>query len=203
MTVELNEREWDALLRELPANADRPAVRAAVEVATLEYNTGASHDEESRRRRKEIKKARSIVEKLLCSINRIQPDRPPEHEIKTAMEALSQFCATSELSALLPSTRRERFLSRLSLAWTGPGKGALTKSETGPFTRFMHAVGELGGRGVKAFAIREEKRRAKLHVVLEPARPKAGVEPIHGQTSLGAVAFLIDATGQRKPEKPD
>jgi hypothetical protein len=141
-----NEDEWRDLLR-LPPDADRVAVRQAIEAAVCEYINDAGRDEQLRAVYLQIRRAAGSrqVEKL-CQ----------------AILQLKNF-------PLDPAT--EAMLSRLSLAWTGPGRGDLPISETGPFVDFMVAITALvfsrplDGSGVKRFASRERARRATLRVL--------------------------------------
>jgi hypothetical protein len=63
-------------------------------------------------------------------------------------------------------------MTGISLIWTGPGKGKLPISETGPFVEFLAAIyarvegRSLDGAGAKKFVKREWARRS--------SRPCAG-----------------------------
>jgi hypothetical protein len=113
------------------------------------------------------------------------------------VEALRQISSDADLRAAvyLSTSRRGRFMSRLSLAWTGPGRGDLPISETGPFVEFMVAVTALAfsrpldGSGVKRFVQRERARRATLRVL---------DQVLAGEGNMKVDAFLIDASGQPK-----
>jgi hypothetical protein len=171
-----NEDEWRDLLR-LPPDADRVAVRQAIEAAVCEYINDAGRDEQLRAVYLQIRRAAGSrqVEKLCQAILQLKnfPLDPATEAMLRQVEALRRLHSDAELRATiyLVTSRRGRFMSRLSLAWTGPGRGDLPISETGPFVDFMVAITALvfsrplDGSGVKRFASRERARRATLRVL--------------------------------------
>jgi hypothetical protein len=202
------EREWTGLLRPFPAVADRIGVRKAIEAAAQEY----SGDEDRDRRVHEVfnkiarhadSLARSRSLNKLCAdilqLRNFALDADAE-AILRKVEPLQHISREADVRAAvyLSTTRRGRLLSRLSLAWTGPGKGNLPISATGAFADFMSEITDyilpkaLEGAGVKKFVKREKARRDLLRVLHEKwgAQVKAAIDD--------SSVFLIDRSGQRK-----
>jgi hypothetical protein len=123
-----NEDEWRDLLR-LPPDADRVAVRQAIEAAVCEYINDAGRDEQLRAVYLQIRRAAGSrqVEKLCQAILQLKnfPLDPATEAMLRQVEALRRLHSDAELRATiyLVTSRRGRFMSRLSLAWTGPGRG--------------------------------------------------------------------------------
>lgn len=193
--------EWHELLKGLP-EADRPAFRQAIESAAREYIDDADRDEQLLAVYQEIKRIAGSrqIDKLCQAILQLKnfPLDPQAEAMLRQVEALKGVRSDADLRAAvyLSSSRRGRFMSRLSLAWTGPGKGDLPISETGPFVDFMVAITArvftrpLDGSGIKRFASRERARRATLRILDQILLAGAGDTRVD--------AFVIDGTGQQK-----
>jgi hypothetical protein len=194
--------EWHELLKGLPPEADRLAFRQAIESAAREYIDDADRDEQLRAVYQEIGRIAGLrqIDKLCQAILRLKnfPLDPQAEAMLRHGEALRQISSDADLrvTVYLLTSRRGRFMSRLSLAWTGPGRGDLPISETGPFVEFMVAITArvflrpLDGSGIKRFAKRERARRATLRISDQILLGGAG--------DMKADAFVIDETGQQK-----
>jgi hypothetical protein len=171
------EEEWHELLKGLPPEADRLAFRQAIESAAREYIDDADRDKQLLAVYREIKRIAGLqqLEKLCQAILRLKnfPLDPQTEATLRQVEALKRVRSDADLRAVfyLSTSRRGRFMSRLSLAWTGPGRGDLPISETGSFVEFMATITALvfsrplDGSGVKRFARRERARRATLQIL--------------------------------------
>jgi len=172
-----DERTWSELL--LPLGADRIAFRREVEAAAHEYIHDAGRDEQLLDLYRRIRRLASSqkLEELCQAVLQLKnfPLEPGMENLLRHVEALKQISSDADLRATfyLSTSRRGRFMSRLSLAWTGPGRGDLPISETGPFVEFMAAISALvfsrplDGSGIKRFASRERARRATLRILDE------------------------------------
>jgi hypothetical protein len=201
-----DEAEWRELLRDLPpdlSDKERRAVQEAIEAAVREYIDDADRDEQLRSAYLQIKRVADSrqIQKLCQAILQLRdfPLDPGTEAMLRQAEALARICSEADLRAslYLSMERRSRFMSRLSLAWTGPGRGDLPTSETGSFVDFMVAITgrvfprPLDGSGIKRFVSREKARRATLRILNQI---------LTGQGGMKADAFLIDEAGQRKPD---
>jgi hypothetical protein len=187
-----DEPDWQNLLQRLPADADQAAVRGMVLAAAREYEETARRGRDLRLLKKQVRsksfqKFRQIDLGEDVSSERLRRwITETTDEIPAIVEALTD--------AFSPSERRKRLFSTLSLAWTGPGKGKLSISESGPLVDFICGVADrvlvrsIAGRGVKDFADREKVRREAINVIKE-------VWSV--QSSVGVDSFVIDAAGRR------
>jgi hypothetical protein len=197
----LDESGWRDLLQPLPRDADRAGVRQAIEAAVREYVDGANRDEQFRRLWLQIKRTAGSrqIEKLCRAILQLKtfPLDPVAEAMLRQVEALARMRSDADLRAAiyLSTARRGRFMSRLSLVWTGMGKSDLPISDTGPFVDFMAAITALvfsrplDGSAVKRFVKREKARRETL-LVLD--------QLFVGEGGIKADSFVIDAAGQHK-----
>jgi hypothetical protein len=197
------EQEWYEILRDLPPDADRVAVRVAIEAAVRVYVETADRDQAHHDLWEHFENigGRQNFQKLLELVGQLSTPDPIAQTLIDGVNLLRQSYSIADIEGAiyLPTNRHEQFLASLSLAWTGPGKGELPKSESGPFVDFMYRITELvqrnplEGSGVKEFVRRELKRRAALDIL-------KGVWSMHGQGAVKSAAFLTDAFGQRKPD---
>ena len=197
------DREWHDLLQPLPADADRVGVREAVEAAVREYVDDADHDKQHHSLWLEIGRAAGSrqVEKLCRLVLQLENfSRDPVAESLLQLVAFLRWLRTDaglRAAVYLASTRRGRFMSRLSLAWTGPGRGDLPISEAGPFVDFIADVPgrvldrPLDSAGVKKFVRRERARRAALRVL---------DQRFECECKMKVDAFVFDSSGHRKSD---
>jgi hypothetical protein len=194
-----SEEEWIDILKDV-SPPDWHATRAAVERAVDEYGENAERDEAELQLRNDIKRQADLEGfRALCNLMDDLLQRCPDDlTLRQQLDVLHQIYTHADIRAavLLPSSRRERFLAALSLAWTGPGKGKLPIAEVGPHADFMCAITDrvlphMSSSGIKAFARRERVRRKALHILDEVLR---------GQGEFKATGFLIDADGRPKPD---
>jgi hypothetical protein len=196
-----DERAWSELVS--PPSADRTAFRQAIEAAVHEYIHDADRDKQLWGLYKRIRRLAGSqkLEELCRSILQLKnfPLEPDAEKMLRHVEALRQIGPEAKLRATvyLSITRRGRFMSRLSLAWTGPGRGDLPISETGPFVDFVVAITArvfsrpLDGSGVKKFVRRERGRRDMLKILHHfPA----------GEFSMKANAIVLDRFGHPRPD---
>jgi hypothetical protein len=177
-----DEQEWCDLRRSLPSDADHAMVRQQVEAAVQEYVGDAGRDRElsdiyeAIGRLAGLQKVQELRQWIL-KLRNVQnfPIDPVAETLLRMVDGLIDLPSLADIQAAiyLPSVRRQRFLSRLSLTWTGPGKGTMPISETGPFADFIYAIGvhvldspPPQGSGHKAFVKRELERRAALENIL-------------------------------------
>ncbi len=181
-----SEQGWREILRGLPPNADRRAVRAMVETAVEQYVA----DEDAKRQRCQLwrnlkKQAGSKSVAKICRTIRQLPRFPVDPDVEYLWGIADDLARVAKIAevragACLPRNRRRQLLAIFSAAWTGPGKGQMPRSETGPFVNFLseltgrvltrelpdgHIVdGALGGGAVKDLVTRERIRRAALNL---------------------------------------
>jgi hypothetical protein len=192
---------WAEVLALLPSHADQTAFCQAIEAAVREYVDGAPRDEQLREVYLQIKKQGGAVaiEKFCRAILELKkfPLDPIAEAMLQHVEPLKQIQSAADLRAAfyLTTSRRGRFMSRLSLAWTGPGRGEMPISDAGPFVDFMVMIAArvfarpLDGYSVKRFAKREQARRETLQVLNQL---------FAGQGGMKVDAFVIDAFGNHQ-----
>jgi hypothetical protein len=133
-----DEPGWRDLLQGLPPDADRVAVRQAIEAAVHEYINDAGRDEQLRAVYLQIGRAAGAqaFEKFCQAILELKnfPLDPGAEAMLRHVERLRQIRSDAESDAelraavYLSTVRRGRFMSRLSLAWTGPGRAGQGES---------------------------------------------------------------------------
>jgi hypothetical protein len=197
-----SESEWRELLRQLPLDADQAAVRLAIEGAVREYVEDQPRDQALRELWSRIVRVSGSqkVRELFSLIPQLQrfPLDPEAEALLLHAEALALVRSRAEIRAAtyLSITRRGRLMSRLSLAWTGPGKANMPISETGTFADFFCTITArvlppgLEGSGVKRFVKRERARRAMLDLLKEHWRGR--VDVTIGEDKV----YVIDESGQ-------
>jgi hypothetical protein len=194
-----DEEEWGQLLKGLPIEADRSAVCQAVMAAVWDYVENAGRDRARGSDLSPLKKQikSKAFKKLNQCLHQISDRGNIPEQLRQFIDLAREIPATVDqlVELYLPSTRRERLLSSLSLAWTGPGKGAMPVSETGAFAEFLCGIADrvlrrsLSVHGAKAFVKREKLRRAIV-----------GIIRLSGEGGMKADAFLIDASSQPKTD---
>jgi hypothetical protein len=171
--------EWGELLRPLPDNANRVAVRQALEPAIREYVDGAAGERQWHEAWKEIARhANSQGVAKFCraiAVLKLQnfPLDPQVEELLRVASLLMQTHSRAKVVAALylPTNRRSRFMTAISLIWTNVAKGKLSIYEDSPFVDFLAAIYErvegrtLDRSGVKKFVGRERARRAFLNSI--------------------------------------
>jgi hypothetical protein len=141
-----DEQEWPDLLRGLPANADRVAVRKAVADAVRAYVEDADRDQRLHEIYQQITSqadSRSL-EKLRQAILELK-DFPSDERTEAWLRLAEQLRklsaeAKTRAESYLPTTRRLRLLSQLARAWSAAGHGNVPGSETGAFADFIYEI---------------------------------------------------------------
>ncbi|MDR3484260.1 MAG: hypothetical protein P4M05_05040 [Bradyrhizobium sp.] len=198
-----SESEWRELLQSLPPDADKVAVRLAIEDAVREYVADEKRDQQLHDvwERIAILSTTQKVTEFYRSILKLK-DFPLDPDAEALLRHADAFAKTSSkiksrAAIYLATARKGRLMSRLSLAWTGPGKAKMPISETGPFAEFLCAVTArvsppgLEGSGVKRFVKRERARRAVLRLLKEHWRGR--VDVTIGEDKV----YVIDESGQQ------
>jgi hypothetical protein len=195
--------ESDELLQlhPLPDNADRVAVRQAVDAAIREYVGGAERDQRIRDVLLRIKRhIDSRVFQKLCQdileLKNLSPDSQAEAALRQLLTQVRSR-AGARAANYHPTARRERFMTTVALAWAGPGKGTLSIYADGSFVGFLAAIYErvegrtLDGAGVKRFA---KRRRDFLNSISEVLSASSNMRIDESGV------YVLDADGQWKPD---
>jgi hypothetical protein len=173
------ERDWHELLRPLSADADRAAVRKAVEEAAREYVEHADRERRWRHvwtqvgRRDGLRNFQEFCQRILQL--RDFPLDPGTKALLSQVELLGRMRPYADIRAavLVSIRRRARFMSCLASAWTGPGKGQLSTTDSQRFVDFIRPIYEcVSGRSISSFRIKqfmtqEKVRRAMLSLLEE------------------------------------
>jgi hypothetical protein len=199
------DEEWGEVLQPLPPAADRSSVQQAVEAAVREYLKEADQDQRLREVYRRIGRyAGSQGMKKVCqAILQLKgfPIDSVAEGLLRQVEPNMQIHGQAKVRAAihLTTARDGRLMSRLSLVWTGPGKGKLPISETGPFVEFFSSIYRrvfrrpIDGSGVKRFVRREWARREILTTIKLNWAGQGGFKIDESGV------YVIDARGQRKP----
>jgi hypothetical protein len=197
-----DEAGWAAILDEL-SDANRGAVRAAVDVAVQEYRAKdprvvpkASSLREWFQRLEKQARSKTIASfcKLLKQIETKDPTNPDREQLLRLADEMARLGdrVRAWVDLYKPRSRRHRLDSALLSAWTTHGKRELADSDEGPQARFYLAiigrvVGKRRGGTHRAAAKREKKRRELLKILHEV---------IAGEGSLLANAIIPPSDAQ-------
>jgi hypothetical protein len=174
-----DEAGWKEILGHLPGEGDRAAVRAAIDHTVGEYN--ARDDEARLEAQQQQRRAADAIDLLSGAIRKLYE---LDCEIEPMVEQISKLAgpvieqvrkhaesAQALEARYLPRARNARLFARLTLAWTGPGRGSLSIGSYGPLARFLgdilNRVRPLGPEGIKDALERERARREAINILTQ------------------------------------
>jgi hypothetical protein len=150
-----------------------------VREAVREYE--ARDDEARFEARQQRRKASGVITSLSDAIRKLHEldcdIEPMVEEISRLAEPLIEQVRKHAESAralearYLPRARNDRLFARLTLAWTGPGRGPLSKGAYGPLARFLgdilDRVRPLDPESIKDAIEREIARRKAINILTQ------------------------------------
>jgi hypothetical protein len=183
------EDAWAIVLTDI-ADANKVAVRTALEAAERRYKDGAKRNKP---RSDQVEAwtclgnwARSKnVLKINTIIGDIDASNLVAAKLQDLADAISKIpdLARAEIELLRPVDRDEGLIIDTFAAWTGPGAQRLVVSPEGPQQRFFSAftspfLGELSGQSHARYARAEKQRRTILEPIIARGEGSATADAI-------------------------
>jgi hypothetical protein len=180
-----DEAGWRSILENLPSEGDQAAVRAAVEEAVREFDALGAEPPSLVEQR--IEKVDSAIRQL-----RTNPAFQQLWELGVDDSVVKKAAAARDRLTLgLPRRRNNRLRARLTLAWTGPGRGKLAIGSGGPLVRFLtnilDRIEPLEPEGIKEALRRERDRRDAINILTQRV--------LAGQGAMRSNAFIVHSEG--------